>query len=292
MIRAHDVVYRGLDSEADFEQCLELQRATWGTDFRELVPPTILRIGLKVGGIAEGAFAPDGRLLGFVFGLSGVRYGRIAHWSHMLAVYEEARGLGVGRVLKERQRELLLGIGCEVVYWTYDPLVARNANLNLCRLGALPEEYVRDMYGSDTGSVLHSGLGTDRFVVAWEIASPRVAAALAGRGVPDLPLPDARSLLAISDFANGGLAAQAASEAELAAATRYYVEIPDDIELLKAAAFEEAKRWRAATRRAIEAGFAHGFRVSGLARGALPGTKATQTARSFYVFERPVEPTS
>lgn len=272
-------MYRVLSSDADFEQCLELQRATWGNDFRELVPPTILRIALKVGGIAEGAFAPGERLVGFVFGLSGLRRSRIAHWSHMLAVYEEARGLGVGLRLKERQRDLLLRLGCEVVYWTYDPLVARNANLNLCRLGALPEEYARDMYGSDTGSSLHSGLGTDRFVVAWEIASPRVAAALEGRGVPPQPLPEASSALAVTHFGTGGLLEEPHSEGELAAAREYFVEIPDDIELVKAAAFEEARRWRAATRYALETGFALGFRVAGLSRGAVGDAGAT---RSFY----------
>lgn len=283
MLRREDIAYRRLESDADFEQCLELQRATWGNDFRELVPPTILRIGLKVGGIAEGAFDPGDRLLGFVFGLSGIRRGRIAHWSHMLAVYEEARGLGVGRLLKERQRELLLRLGCEVVYWTYDPLVARNANLNLCRLGAVPEEYVRDMYGADTGSVVHSGLGTDRFVVAWEIASPRVVAALGGHGVPPQPLPDAGSLLAITDLATGALLEVPRGDAELAEAPEYFVEVPENIELVKAAAFDEARRWRAATRAALEHGFANGFQVTGLARGAVGDGGRT---RSFYRLAR------
>jgi predicted GNAT superfamily acetyltransferase len=289
VLQQADITYRVLSSDSDFEQCLELQRATWGNDFRELVPPTILRIALKVGGIAEGAFAPGERLVGFVFGLSGLRRNRIAHWSHMLAVYEEARGLGAGRLLKERQRDTLLRLGCEVVYWTYDPLVARNANLNLCRLGAVPEEYVRDMYGFDTGSSLHSGLGTDRFVVAWEIASPRVTAALEGRGVPPQPLPEAASVLAISHFATGGLSEEPLSDAELAAAREYFVEIPDDIELVRAAAFEEGRRWRAATRYALETGLALGFRVAGLARGAVGETGAT---RSFYRLIREEDTTS
>lgn len=286
MLRPDQITYRGLTSDADFEQCLELQRATWGNEYRELVPPTILRIALKVGGIVEGAFAPDGRLLGFVFGLTGVRRGRIAHWSHMLAVYEEARGLGAGRLLKERQRELLLRMGCEVVYWTYDPLVARNANLNLCRLGALPEEYVRDMYGGDTGSALHSALGTDRFVVAWEIASPRVVAALAGRGVPSLPLPGPASLLAITEFASGELLDRPRSARELVAARELFVEVPADIELVKAAAMETARRWRAGTRFALETGLANGFRVIGFARGEVGGAQGT---RSFYVLARSEE---
>ena len=78
-------------------------------------PLSILKISQKVGGIAAGAFAPDGRMLGFVFGLTGVRDGRLFHWSHMLAVDPEARDLGLGTRLKLYQRELLLPSGVEGV---------------------------------------------------------------------------------------------------------------------------------------------------------------------------------
>ena len=86
----------------------------------------------------------------------------------MLAVRPDARNKGLGRRLKDYQRELLRPLGVEMIYWTYDPLVARNAYLNFIRLGARLAEYVEDMYG-DTDSVLHGGIGTDRFVVAWDL---------------------------------------------------------------------------------------------------------------------------
>ena len=168
---ASGVELRNVSSDEEYEAVVDLERETWGVGFEDTVPPTILMISQKMSGVLAGAFDPNGRMLGFIYGLSGFRYGRRAHWSHMLAVTREARGLGLGRELKVFQRELLLPLGVETVYWTYDPLVAHNANLNLNRLGALPVEYVENMYGEDTGSVLHSGLGTDRFVVAWAIAS-------------------------------------------------------------------------------------------------------------------------
>ena len=169
-----DIEYRHLESDQDYEACMVLQAETWGRDFNELVPPTILKISQKMTGVAAGAFR-GGSMLGFVYGLSGARGGRPAHWSHMLAVTREARGLGLGKGLKFFQRDYLLANGVEVMFWTYDPLVARNANLHLNRLGALPVEYVLDMYGESTGSDLHSDLGTDRFIVSWEFASTRVA---------------------------------------------------------------------------------------------------------------------
>ncbi len=185
------LTFRQLTSEADYAACIELQRVTWGRDFSDAVPMSILKITQKAGGIAAGAFAPDGRLLGFVYGITGIKAGakagsppKIFHWSHMLAVAPEARDLGLGTRLKLYQRELLLDLGVERVEWTYDPLEARNAHLNFNHLGAVPELYVRDMYEGELGSDLAKGIGTDRFIVAWLIASERVARRLA-EGPPD-----------------------------------------------------------------------------------------------------------
>src|SRR5439155_4445432 len=99
-----------------------------------------------------------------VFGITGIRDGEIVHWSHMLGVREAARNMGVGRMLKEYQRRVLAERGVTRVYWTFDPLQAKNAYFNLSRLGAHVVEYVPDMYGV-TGSPLHLGLATDRLVV-------------------------------------------------------------------------------------------------------------------------------
>ena len=65
------------------------------------------------------------------------------------------------------------------------PLVAQNAHLNLNGLGADIERYVPEMYGSNTGSDLHSGLGTDRFVALWRIGVPDVQRVI--DGVPRIP---------------------------------------------------------------------------------------------------------
>ncbi|MGD2218255.1 MAG: GNAT family N-acetyltransferase, partial [Gemmatimonadales bacterium] len=144
---ADEFTIRPLESRDDFLQCVALQHETWGEDFEECVPPSILQVSQKVGGVSAGAFDADGRLVGFVFGLSGVRHGRLAHWSDMLAVREELRGRGLGQRLKAYQLSQLLERGIEVAYWTYDPLEAGNANININRLSAFPVEYVPNMYG-------------------------------------------------------------------------------------------------------------------------------------------------
>jgi len=264
---------RPLASAADFAACVEVQRETWGRGFAEEVPGSVLKICQKVGGVAAGAFAPAGadpgpeRLLGFVFGLTGVRGGQLVHWSHMLAVRPEARDLGLGRRLKLYQRDLLLPLGVAAVLWTYDPLEARNAHLNFDRLGVEVEEYVEDMYADEMGSDLARGIGTDRFVVRWEIAGDRAARALAGEP-PDF-----------APFAAAPAADPLAPRAALPDGPRVRVAIPASIQETKSARPAEAAAWRAGTRRAFEEYLARGYRVA-----AISGRP--QADRCFYGLER------
>ena len=152
------VTLRSLETLADFEACVELQRETWGRDFSGCVPASVLMVVHKVGGVTAGAFDEDGHLVGFVFGITGYTDGRPLHWSHMLAVREGARGSGVGVRLKLYQRELLLAGGVHTARWTFDPLVAKNAHVNLNRLGAIVTDYVENMYGDSNSARRPSSL--------------------------------------------------------------------------------------------------------------------------------------
>lgn len=185
----------------EFRACVELQEETWGVGFSERVSPAILKVSQILGGVSSGAYDAGDRLVGFVFGMTGVRDGEVVHWSDMLAVRPEIRDSGLGRRLKEYQRDEVMGRGVQKMFWTFDPLQSRNAHLNVTKLGAVVREYRENMYG-DTDSPLHQGIGTDRFVALWLLASERVRERLAspdavgdpseatGRaagGAPDLP---------------------------------------------------------------------------------------------------------
>jgi predicted GNAT superfamily acetyltransferase len=255
---------RPLTSQQDFDSCVALQRATWGDDFRELVPPALLLVAQKVGGIAAGAFEGD-RLLGFVYGLTGIEGGRPVHWSHMLAVDERFRDHGIGRRLKRYQRERLAAMGVERMYWTFDPLVARNAHLNLEILGARVVEYARDLYGENPMSRADSVIGSDRFVVAWDL-SPAA-----------LPTPGGHGRPRAATGGHGGSAEQpldrpgaqplVAPETDpLPDAPSVLIAIPADIQALKLQDPDAALAWRRATRRAFEHYLGRGYAVRGVAR--------------------------
>ena len=253
---AAPVEIRPLRSDAELRQCVDLQRATWGAHYEDLVPPSILTVAQKIGGVTAGAFEADGRMIGFVFGMAGVRRGRIIHWSDMLAVREDARDRGIGKQLKEYQRAAARASGATTMYWTYDPLVARNAHLNFNRLGVTVDEYVEDMYGPSE-SDLHRGLGTDRFVVAWPLDgesradSSRSSAGAGEAGEAMVLNPDARSMTPSQLAALDGVPA---------AALR--VEIPLDIVRVRDSAPDEAVRWRGSTREAFEWALGRGYAVT------------------------------
>ena len=266
-LRPEDVTLRSFEETEDYRACVEVQRATWGQDFSDAVPASVLKISQQVGSVAAGAFAPDGRMLGFVWGLTGVRDGRFFHWSHMLAVVPEARDLRLGTRLKLFQRELLLPLGVAEVEWTYDPLEARNSHLNLDLLGARPVQYVEEMYADEMGSELARGIGTDRFIVRWEIASERVAAVLAGQPSGDP-----------GRFAEAPAIGLNLRETEdLPEAPRVRIEIPANIQAVKAENPDQAAAWRQVTRRAFQHCFGRGYRVEAYLR---------EGDRRFYGLER------
>lgn len=269
-----DIRIRPLTGIDEFRACVRLQEETWGEAFTERVPPAMLMVAQELGGVASGAWDGD-RLAGFVFGVTGIRDGRRAHWSDMLAVRPEYRDRGLGRALKLHQRELLLPLDVQVVHWTFEPLESRNAFLNFARLGVTTRDYRRDLYG-EPDSPLHQGLGTDRFVVDWVIAGERVTARLAGAEPPptaadiaDLPLVNPTR-----DAPHGPACDEPDTGLD---APRVRVAIPRDIQALKTRVPELARSWRERVRTAMEAYLERGYAVTELVPSG---------DRSDYVLER------
>ena len=254
-VRGGPLEIHPLGTPAELQQCVELQRATWGADYDDIVPPSVLTVAQKIGGVAAGAFEADGRMAGFVFGMAGVRDGRVIHWSDMLAVREDARDHGIGKRLKAYQRAAAKASGATTMFWTYDPLVARNAHLNFNQLGVTVDEYVEDMYGA-SASDLHRGLGTDRFIVAWPLDD--VSRTRPGTSSP-ADLADVPVLNAAARVMSAELVARA--DASLPTAVR--VEIPLDIVRVRDSTPDEAVRWRASTRQAFQWALGRGFVVAG-----------------------------
>ena len=168
---------------ADLDACVALQRAVWGVNDLEIAGPIQLIATTHAGGILQVAEDEAGAIVGFAYAFPGLRDGEPHMHSDMLAVLPGARGRGLGRKLKWAQRREALGRGVALVTWTFDPLQAPNARLNLRHLGATATEWLPDLYGT-TSSGLHQGLPTDRLGVRWELESPSVKERARGRTPP------------------------------------------------------------------------------------------------------------
>ena len=261
-----DIEIRPLHSNAECNAAAALQREVWGQDYVDVVPATLLHVVEYVGGLAAGAFDGDGEMLGFVFGVNGVRDGEIVHWSHMLGVRERARNLGLGRRLKEYQRQRMHAIGAKQIFWSFDPLMSKNAYFNLNRLGAEVVEYVPDMYGT-TSSPLHLGMPTDRLIVSLRTDGrvERRSSAVLSADYPvmsafprdhDRPMP-----------------------ANPASASSVLIEVPADILSVLSRSASTAAAWRMAVRSHFQWALSSGYAVAGLLRDPL-------SDRSFYLVSR------
>jgi len=270
------IYIRQLEGYEELQMCVALEKKTWGEDFDDVATAAILLVCQEVGGLVAGAFDTSDRLVGVIFGLTGLREGRPVHWSHMLAVVPNLRDRGLGRKLKFYQRDFVLDLGIDLVYWTYDPLEARNAHFNINRLGVNIDEYVRDIYGTGDTSPVFRGIGTDRFIVTWHLKSERVARAERGEktwlraGVHEAPIVNTTS-------SDDGTVTPVETDLPSGRLTR--VEILPDIQLVKLNAPQQAATWRNVTRRAFEHYLSIGYVVDGFYR-------ERQSGRCFYVLVR------
>jgi predicted GNAT superfamily acetyltransferase len=151
-----------LTSLAEFEACLELQREGFGWNDVDLMPFRFFIVSRHIGGLVLGAFE-DGRLVGFLSAIPGVRRGAPYWHSHMLAVTAAHRDSGIGTRLKVAQKDEALRRGIRLIEWTFDPLVSRNAYLNIEKLGVIVRRYYPDFYGPES----------DRLLAEWWLDRPR-----------------------------------------------------------------------------------------------------------------------
>ena len=97
------------------------------------------------GNYVVGLYEGD-RMVGASVAFFGPPAGAPMH-SHITGVLPDLQGHGLGRVLKQHQREWALARDVGHITWTFDPLVARNAHFNLRVLGARVTEYLSTTTG-------------------------------------------------------------------------------------------------------------------------------------------------
>jgi predicted GNAT superfamily acetyltransferase len=242
----------------------EIAREVWGFEDRQLPSTFDLQVVGHVGGLTAGAF--EGReMVGFVHGLPRVNFGVPCHHSHLLAVRPAWRGRDVAVRLKLFQRSWCLERGIRTMTWTYDPLIVRNARLNLVRLRARAVGFLPDLYGSLGG--IYGALPTDRFEVRWTLDAREVAQAARGTAADR----------------SGAASLPRATPGRIPESPRVAVEIPSGAPALYSQDPAGARRARSRLRRVATRLFAEGYEATSICGNG---------EAAFYVFERPVKRTA
>ncbi len=274
---------RILETPEEMAQVEEIQRIVWPNCETDVIPLHLLVTLAHNGGLVLGAYLDD-RLAGFALGFPGFESlpdgPRLKHCSHELGVLPEYRDSGLGFALKRAQAQLVRQQGLDHITWTYDPLMSRNARLNIARLGAVCNTFLREIYG-EMRDGLNVGMPSDRFQVDWWINTPRVQQRLGDSPRPALTLDHYQRAntpaLYTATFLDGDLLAPP-EHFNHADSSLVLAQIPADFQSLKVADMGLARAWKLFTREMFESAFAAGYLVTDFlyeSRAARP--------RSFYV---------
>lgn len=255
------VTVRTLHSHEELGTARRLWDAVWPGPTGTEVTSNHLRAIEHSGGYVGGAYDGEemvGACLAFVGRTMGSHGYHVHLHSHMAAVLPQAADRGIGTALKLHQRSWALWHEIDRIVWTFDPLVRRNARLNLTKLGGIGVEYLVDFYGQ-MDDALNRGEPSDRLLLQWDLAAPRVADALAGTTVPlsrDGWVAVGAEDALVAD-ANGPHVIEATSPVRLVA-------LPPDIVAIRHDDPALARRWRLDVRDVLEPVVRGGGRVVAL----------------------------
>lgn len=283
-----NITIRIIDDPATCRDVERLQQQVWGYDTRDVVPYHQLVTAARWGGTVLVAYDGD-RPVGFAYGFAGLDQGRPVLCSHMLAVLPEYRSRQIGYRLKLAQRDLARKAGYDRMVWTFDPLEARNAYLNLHKLGAFAEKYSVNHYG-EMQDELNRGLPSDRLLADWRFGpdDERPRPPVDAREAPVLNPPEVVDGLACPSRLDLTV---------LDAGPVVRVAVPAHAGDLRRAAPDVAAAWRFQLREALTGAFAAGYRAvdfqppqgaraGATASPAAPETAPDRTAVAYYILAR------
>ncbi|MDP5228536.1 MULTISPECIES: GNAT family N-acetyltransferase [Arthrobacter] len=238
-----EVRIRLLDGHDELAALVRVFDRIWGTEPGHTMMDIPTLVALRGGGHFVSGLFVDGELVGGCIGFHVEPLGRTLH-SHIAGVLPAHAGAGLGRRLKEHQRQWCRERGIDTIRWTFDPLVARNAHFNLTSLGAAPTAYTTNYYGVLTDGI-NRGDESDRMTVSWRVDDGGSPAAV----VPPID-DDAALLLSATPDGRPVIDSSVLDSARLSAAT-VALQIPSDIERMRLDSPSLARSWRLALREAI-----------------------------------------
>ena len=182
-----NIEIRSLLTLDEMRAAVDLQRTYWGDDLESVIPAHMLFSLANYGGHVLAAF-DRAQLVGLLVGFLGTNaeepdrpaMANLQIVSKRMVVLPEYRGQGIGYHLKREQRRLAIKQGVRLVVWTFDPLLALNAHLNIRKLGAISTTYLENYYGTVGEGGLTTLGSSDRLLAEWWVTKPQVEEHLNG----------------------------------------------------------------------------------------------------------------
>jgi len=175
---------------------------TWAMDAGTEITPNLLQAMIHSGAYLSGAFI-DGECVGAAFAFPATTGGPHLH-SHMTAVIDKFRDKGIGHALKVDQYKWAKQNNYKEITWTFDPLVARNAKLNILKLGVDISAYYPNFYG-DMPDELNAGDESDRVMASLKIVgdapTPRTAISAPDKSAVLIAIPNDIVAIRVKDIA-------------------------------------------------------------------------------------------
>ena len=224
---SNSIQVRELDNLQDQDFGRNIFDITWSMDAGTEITPNLLQAMVHSGSYLSGAFI-DNKIVGAAFAFPATNGGLHLH-SHMTAVLPEFRDKGVGYALKIDQWNWAKKKNYSHLSWTFDPLVRRNAKLNIAKLGVDISAYHPNFYG-DMPDALNAGDESDRLMVSWRT---------------DIDAPKARELITKPETGD------------------ILIEIPEDIVAIRSKNQSESMKWRRQVREQFMAAFEKNGKVIG-----------------------------
>jgi len=216
-----------LTSDFELLQARVIFDYAWPMSTGSEITANLLKAMVHSGSYLSGAFI-DNRIVGAAFAFPATNDGLHLH-SHMTAVLPEFRDKGVGYTLKIDQWNWAKKKNYSHLSWTFDPLVRRNAKLNIVKLGVDISAYYPNFYG-EMPDALNAGDESDRLMVSWST---------------DIDEPKARQLIAHPKPDD------------------ILIEIPEDIIAIRSKDQSESMKWRRQVRDKFLAAFEKNGKVIG-----------------------------
>jgi predicted GNAT superfamily acetyltransferase len=264
-----DIKINLIETPEEMRLVEQLQREVWPGSETDVVPLHMLITVVHNGGLVLGAFV-DEKLIGFILGFPGLESTpdgpRPKHCSHMMGIHPDHRDGGIGFALKRAQWQMVRHQSLDHITWTYDPLLSRNAYLNIAKLGAVCSTYRRSEYG-EMRDGLNAGLPSDRFQVDWWINTLRVESRLGKRSRPTLKLNHVmrsglRPFYSIRDSSLTDSLPHPPEHVPPFEERLLLAEIPGDFLDLKSKDFALARDWKFFTRELFETAFAKNYIIT------------------------------